>query len=182
MNRILKVLVFEVLLFAAAASIASADSLFDLAVAATPEQIEQAIKASADVNARNEHGETPLMWAARYNQNPEIITALVNAGADVNARDNDGSTPLMHAAFFNENHRVMLALLQASADSFILFGAAILFCFVQEYCRQLVYENGLDTVAICAAGFFLCRLDAQRLAQLAYFFLHACLQCAGSAA
>ena len=54
------------------------------------------IKAGADIDARDEDGETPLHSAAESG-NPEHIAVLVDAGADINAPDESGQTPL-HAA------------------------------------------------------------------------------------
>ena len=51
------------------------------------------IAAGADVNAKNDHGWTPLQVAAR-----SVVSVLLAAGADVNARDNVGLTPLHRAA------------------------------------------------------------------------------------
>lgn len=50
------------------------------------------IKAGSRVNARNNCGKTPLHYAA----DKEIIETLTEAGADVNARDNSGKTPLQN--------------------------------------------------------------------------------------
>lgn len=80
------------------------------------EQVKEAIKQGADVNARHEMGWTPLMIAALSNNNPEIIKALIKAGADINAQDNFGSTPLMFAASRNKNPEVISALLHAGSD------------------------------------------------------------------
>ncbi len=65
------------------------------------------IAGTIDVHARGEYGETPLMFAAVYNQNPDVITALINAGADVNARDEYGWTPLMEATSNNKNPEII---------------------------------------------------------------------------
>ncbi|HUB66694.1 MAG TPA: ankyrin repeat domain-containing protein [Candidatus Methylacidiphilales bacterium] len=45
----------------------------------------------ADVNARDNHGQTPLYWAGNNREAAELLLAH---GADVNARDNKGFTPL----------------------------------------------------------------------------------------
>ena len=46
----------------------------------------------ADVNARNNKGETPLF----YSNHPEFAKLLIKYGADVNARNNDSETPLFY--------------------------------------------------------------------------------------
>lgn len=49
--------------------------------------------AGADVNARDEDGETPL----HIPRQADVIEELLKRGADVNARNNDGQTPIFHA-------------------------------------------------------------------------------------
>ena len=71
--------------------------------------------ATVDVNARSEHGSTPLHWAVRIGT-PTNIKVLLKAGADLNARDKDGDTPLHFAADWGQSATV-LALLDAGADS-----------------------------------------------------------------
>ncbi len=57
------------------------------------------VERGADVNARNDAGQTPLMTAATTEYGGEkLIDMLVNQGADIRARDNKGMTALMHAA------------------------------------------------------------------------------------
>ena len=82
----------------------------------SPSEVQAAIKAGANVNARDEAGWTPLQRAAFKNPNPKVITILLKAGADVNARDEDGLTPLHLAAVANSNTEVITALLEAGAD------------------------------------------------------------------
>ena len=50
-----------------------------------------------DVNERDGHGRTPLMWSASYGQSP-TLTLLVRHGADVRARAHEGETALHFAA------------------------------------------------------------------------------------
>jgi len=50
----------------------------------------------ADINIRNDHGNTALMYAAEYGH-PEIIRLLLNAGADMKPRDRDNETALIIA-------------------------------------------------------------------------------------
>ena len=44
-----------------------------------------------DIDARNEDGNTPLHWAARYGQT-EIVQALITAGAEMDAMSKSGRT------------------------------------------------------------------------------------------
>ena len=53
------------------------------------------ISEGADVNARNNEDQTPLMHAAGNSSTPEIVTLLLEKGAEVEARTNLGLTPLM---------------------------------------------------------------------------------------
>jgi len=48
---------------------------------------------SADVNARDDDGWTPLHFAA-YNDHVDVAELLLRHGADAGARDNEGLTPL----------------------------------------------------------------------------------------
>jgi len=47
----------------------------------------------ADVNSRNEKGQTPLHFAVLFDH-IEKAELLINAGADVNAKDKSDRTPL----------------------------------------------------------------------------------------
>src|SRR4030042_1502354 len=62
-----------------------------------PEEVKRLIYNGADVNAKNNNGWIPLMWAV-VGGNNEIVEMLIDKGADVNAKDNFGRTPLALAA------------------------------------------------------------------------------------
>ena len=51
------------------------------------------LEAGANINERNERGNTPLHWAAMNNPNPAIIIALLEAGANPNTPNKSGETP-----------------------------------------------------------------------------------------
>lgn len=55
------------------------------------------VSKGADVNAKTNVGQTPLMEAAKSGSSEEM-QALISAGASVNASDNFGNTPLLLAA------------------------------------------------------------------------------------
>jgi ankyrin repeat protein len=58
----------------------------------TPNQVQEAIEAGADLRAQDTDGWTALMWAAENNQNPEVIMTLLKAGADAKAKESVGET------------------------------------------------------------------------------------------
>lgn len=69
-----------------------------------------------DVNAANDTGYTPLMFAAAYNT-PEIVQFLVRQGGDINAQAYlQDLTPLHIAALFNPNPNVIDTLLDLGAN------------------------------------------------------------------
>ncbi len=76
--------------------------------------IDMIAKKSADLNAPEADGSTPLLWAANLNDT-EIALRLLKAGANPNVRNQLGSTPLSEAAF-NGNTEMIQALLEAGAD------------------------------------------------------------------
>ena len=71
------------------------------------DELNHLLAAGADVNAKNNSGQTPLHVAAKYG-GTEYINYLVAAGADVNVRDNIGWTPL-HLSGAEFNLEVLLA-------------------------------------------------------------------------
>ncbi len=81
---------------------------------ATSDLVWDLINAGAEVNAKTETGETPLMSAA-YEQNGEILKTLLDAGADVDSKNEDGQTALMMAAEHGKLQNVR-ALVLAGAD------------------------------------------------------------------
>ncbi|HEY0367944.1 MAG TPA: ankyrin repeat domain-containing protein [Pyrinomonadaceae bacterium] len=74
------------------------DALFRAATAGNADTV-RAILASpnVDVNGVDEHGNTPLIQAARFGHD-DVVTALVIAKADVSAKNDEGKTALMLAS------------------------------------------------------------------------------------
>jgi ankyrin repeat protein len=68
---------------------------------------------NVDVNGIDEHGNTPLIEAARFGHD-EVVTALVIAKADMKAEKGDGKTALMLAAEGGHDETVRV-LTQAGA-------------------------------------------------------------------
>lgn len=73
-------------------------------------KIKELIKKGANINARGQFGETPLIDAA-IQRTPEALQLLISRGADINAQNYEGNTALMNA--INEgqtaNVRILIA-------------------------------------------------------------------------
>lgn len=55
---------------------------------ATP-VINALLEASANLEARNDLGRTPLLFAAQHTDIPDVINGFIAAGADIHATDNN---------------------------------------------------------------------------------------------
>jgi hypothetical protein len=75
--------------------------------------VQALLWAKADVNARDNEGQTVLMMLSEK-VTSEIVWDLINAGAKVNSRDKDGDTALISVAQVN-NVDALKALLDAGA-------------------------------------------------------------------
>lgn len=79
-----------------------------------PEDVEEAIRNGARVDAKRSDGSTALRLAARHG-NTETVEILLKAGADVNAKDDSGSTALHEAVRF-EYPEIVEVLLRYGAN------------------------------------------------------------------
>ena len=117
------VLFFSMILCTANADAAISDKdFFNLCSYGSAKDVGEALKAGADVNAKDQTGATALMYAAADNNNPETIALLLENGADVNYKDDEGITALMSAASGNNPETVALllkngAILNAADDA-----------------------------------------------------------------
>src|ERR1022692_1624019 len=68
--------------------------------------VELLLAKKADVNARDNDGETPLHRALAHQ---DVAHVLIAKGADVNARDNDAETPLHRAHARQDVAHVLIA-------------------------------------------------------------------------
>ncbi len=76
----------------------------------------------AEVERRNDHGQTPLGGVA-FKGNMAMVNLLLDAGADINADNGGGKTPLMFAAMFGHRQVVEYLLEQgANPDSQTVLG------------------------------------------------------------
>lgn len=86
------------------------DSVIDMVV-------EEAIRLGADVNRKNDAGQTPLMLSCtgNFRTMEEVQTALLEAGADVTLRDIHGNTALHYAAC-QDSRRDAVAMVELMLD------------------------------------------------------------------
>lgn len=89
------------------------ETLHDWATQGDTEKVA-AMLATADVNARDESGCTPLHFAADRGSK-EMVALLIAHGADINAVDEDGSTALHYAALC-ENEEMCTELVSLGID------------------------------------------------------------------
>jgi len=149
-------LTMTLVLFAWHTEVANAAPLSDeafilLVETGTPQEVEAAIRAGANANARNHEGSTALMaalgWWVSY---PEVIVTLLQNGADINARDNWGNTPLMVASS-GRNPDALSVLLENGADINARDSsgrtALILAAAPYRYGLEMFLERGADVNA-----------------------------------
>lgn len=74
------------------------------------------IEAGANVNIKNDIGETVLMLAIEDGLSNRVIQMLINNGANVNAIDEQGFSVLMNAVSSDESERFLPILIKAGAD------------------------------------------------------------------
>ena len=81
------------------------------------ESIENLIALGADVNERDDRGQTPLHYASGYGILNKVVKALLKAGAKVNATDKNGNTPLHITSLYgSDNLDVVDFLIENGAD------------------------------------------------------------------
>lgn len=96
-------------------------SFFDALSISNVEFLRICIDAGADVNLRDEHGNTPLHIVSEGSR-VEAVELLIKKGAEVNVKNNDGETPLSIAiAGFNDydgenSRKVADVLVRSGAD------------------------------------------------------------------
>lgn len=89
-------------------------NLIDAAEADSVDEVIKLIDYGISIDARDENGFTPLIWAAKYNAT-ETVKWLVAHGANINAQNEKGATALYFAAKYG-HVEVLRTLLNAKAD------------------------------------------------------------------
>ena len=88
--------------------------LLDSVTFGRQEQVAALLAGGADINARNLHGDTPLILAAVYGYR-DIVRLLLTKEADINAQNIIGNTALIEAAS-KDKPEIVQELLAAGAD------------------------------------------------------------------
>ncbi|KAI2494513.1 serine/threonine kinase [Fragilaria crotonensis] len=88
----------------------SSSKLIEYAIAGNLEKVRDHLRKEEDVNVKNEHGNTALVWASN-NGHLEVVRALLmHNGVDVNIKDHAGASALYYASY-NGHVEVVRALL-----------------------------------------------------------------------
>lgn len=74
-------------------------------------QIRSLLNAGADVNAKDNEGWTPLMYAVRYQSNLQIVEFILNSEPDIKALNKYGHSALIIASCYNNNPDIIKKML-----------------------------------------------------------------------
>ena len=73
------------------------EELMSMVNSASVEEVVRSIREGANVNAVDENGWTPLMFAADSNSNPEILRILIENGADISIKNSEDKNAFDYA-------------------------------------------------------------------------------------
>jgi ankyrin repeat protein len=110
----MKPIAVAVIVLLAGSTFASAGPLHDAASAGDVEEVGLLLSQGADIDARSDKGETPLIVAILADH-AAVAELLIARGANVMARNERGLTPL-HAAAYSGNAKVARLLLDSGAE------------------------------------------------------------------
>ena len=89
-------------------------ALFDAVKNGNLAEVERLLDHGADLEARDNHGWTPLHWACYWGR-AVIVRTLLERGAVTEVKDRDGYTPLQYASRYGRPD-IARMLLDAGAD------------------------------------------------------------------
>jgi len=129
---------------------------------ANREMVQLLLSSGANVNAKNDSGETVLMMLDS-DATSDLVWDLINAGADVNSKDEEGNTALMRAATTNlealkvlidagakvnaRNKQGLTALMQAAAEGSVNIVRALVLGGADMNTTDKDDKNALDMAA-----------------------------------
>ncbi|WP_239662083.1 ankyrin repeat domain-containing protein, partial [Brachyspira hyodysenteriae] len=96
------------------------------------------INNGADINVKNNHGETPLMYASKLH-NIKVVELLIQKGADINAFNNYGNTALIYGV---NNLETVKLLVENGADVNFYKGGSTALISACEYS----HERNIDVI------------------------------------
>ena len=99
---------------------------------------EYLINNGADINVKNNHGETPLMYASKLH-NIKVVELLIQKGADINAFNNYGNTALIYGV---NNLETVKLLVENGADVNFYKGGSTALISACEYS----HERNIDVI------------------------------------
>lgn len=94
------------------------DALITASRAGDVDEINNLLEIGADINARDENGNTPLICATCAGCLSAMLVLIKN-GARVDARNDDGDTALMLAAQYGQSGTIDLLVSSGSADVYL---------------------------------------------------------------
>ncbi len=92
-----------------------AKPLFDAVINADVDAVQKLLKSGADINVKDDKGQTPIMYALKSGKR-DFVKAMLRAKADINIPDPNGNTPLMQT-IENHNFEMFNLLLVHSFES-----------------------------------------------------------------
>jgi len=91
-------------------------NIFDAAKEGTVKDVQFFVERNGvDVNARDEHKNTPIIYASGWNSNAKVLQYLISQGGKVNVKNCVGNTPL-YFAVGNNSAEVVQILVSNGAD------------------------------------------------------------------
>ena len=68
-------------------------NIFDAAAKGSVDDVKYFVEQEADVNEKDNGGNTPLHYTAEYGTSVDVVKSLIECGADVDSQNNAGQTP-----------------------------------------------------------------------------------------